>query len=232
MFNQHLNNYANKGFHQIEGWVDSRLLEIVDFMETVPINKNGGIAEIGVHHGRFYILLNQVIELPNTSYAIDVFENQSLNIDHSGKGNRNEFENNLKLYDRHQGKNTVILPYDSTDPSYRLDNLIIPGSLKYISIDGGHTPEHVVNDLQLASKLIANQGVVIVDDITNHWWMGVVEGVCKFLLSTPTLIPFAIGNNKLFMTKLSYHNFWFEQFAVTRFATKQITFFGNKIICL
>ena len=62
--------------------------------------------------------------------------------------------------------------------------------------------------------------------------MGVVEGVSKFLLTTPTLVPFAIGDNKLFMTKLSYHNYWFEQFAITRFATKQITFFGHKMVCL
>jgi predicted O-methyltransferase YrrM len=46
------------------------------------------------------------------------------------------------------------------------------GSMRFISIDGGHTPEHTVSDLNLACRLINNQGVVILDDVLHHPWPG------------------------------------------------------------
>ena len=57
--------------------------------------------EIGVHHGQFFIALNQLIPSNFTSYAIDVFDNQQLNIDKSGEGNKSKFIENLRNFDRH-----------------------------------------------------------------------------------------------------------------------------------
>ena len=227
-----LGNYLVNGFDRVEGWCSPRLFPIVEFMNSLPINRDGGACEIGVHHGKLYILLNQVIAAHEKSYAIDVFDHQHLNIDHSGDGNRTVFVENLIQYDVHKGRNTTILPYDSTDPAVQLDRIITPGSIRFMSIDGGHTPEHTINDLNLASRIISNQGVVILDDILNHWWMGVIEGVCKFLLSTPTLVPFAVGDNKMYFAKLSYKDYYYSAFNNSPFRTKEITFFGHKILSL
>ena len=75
-----------------------------------------------------------------------------------------------------------------------------------MSIDGGHTAIHTMNDLKLASNLISNEGIVILDDILNHRWIGVLEGLVKFLQTTPTLVPVMMGHNKLYLVKLSYQN--------------------------
>jgi hypothetical protein len=230
--NKYLQNYIDNGFDSVQGWCDRNLFEIVDLLNNVDINKQGGCLEIGVHHGKFYILLNSVIEPNSNSYALDVFDNQSLNIDRSGMGSLEAFNNNLIKYDRHKGGNSKIVIGDSTDP------LIIKSfhesdvPFRFISIDGGHTAEHTVSDLALANNLISNQGVVILDDILNYHWLGVIEGTVAFLNSKPTLVPFAIGHNKLLFAKLSFKSYYLNIFNQSPLKSKVVNFFGHILVAL
>jgi peptide chain release factor 2 len=52
-------------------------------------------AEIGVHHGRLFIPMALARRPGERALAIDVFEDQHLNVDHSGKGDRARFEENV-----------------------------------------------------------------------------------------------------------------------------------------
>jgi hypothetical protein len=230
--NKFLQDYIECGFDSVQGWCGHKLFEVVDLLNSVEINKQGGCLEIGVHHGKFYILLNSVIEATHKSYALDVFDNQHLNIDGSGKGSLDAFKNNLTTYDRHKGANSKIVTGDSTDPLIieSFDEADVP--FRFISIDGGHTAEHTVSDLNLANKLIANQGVVILDDILNYHWLGVIEGAVSFLNMKPTLVPFAIGHNKLLFAKLSYKSFYFNIFDKSPLKSKVVDFFGHSIVAL
>jgi hypothetical protein len=228
--NKYIEKYVIEGFNNVEGWCDPKVAEIIDMFDSLPLNKEGGACEIGIHHGKLFLLLNQAIEEQYKSYAVDVFDFQHLNIDNSGEGKKDMFIKNVLSYDRHLGNNIVVLEEDSTDPKDALRKNIPAGSLRFMSVDGGHTVEHTINDLKIASELISNEGIVIVDDITNHWWMSVVEGVCKYLLNYPTLIPIAIGQNKLYMCKLSWHDYYFTQINMSRFRTKESKFFGHNLI--
>jgi hypothetical protein len=152
--NTALRRYYEAGFSKIEGWCSEQLFQTIDLFDSSPINKNGGICEIGVHHGKFYLLLNQVTSISAQSFAIDVFEEATLNIDLSGSGNRAAFTKNLTDFDIHQGKNTVIVKGDFTDSKLQLEKIIEPGSLRFFSIDGGHTAEHTISDLKLGMCLV------------------------------------------------------------------------------
>lgn len=195
-------------FDAVQGWADPKLFDTVQLMADCGINRRGGVAEIGVHHGKFYILLNQVVEAHYTSYAIDVFGMQHLNIDKSGEGNKSIFMQNLAEYDKFCGANTDILEMDSMS----LTNQIPNASLRFISIDGGHTVEHTINDLKIAERLIANEGVIILDDIMGVYWCGVTEGYIKYSMTYPTIVPFAMGHNKLYLCKLSHYEYYFNLF--------------------
>lgn len=210
--NPYLQKYHDTGFYRIDGYCMGECFHVVDQIDASGINNNGGICEIGVHHGRFYMLLNSTTELGEKSFAVDVFENQELNIDNSGNGSRFYFEDNLKNLDKHAGANTNIIAGDSTDSALDLINTIGPGTMRYVSIDGGHTVEHTLNDLKIAEKIVKNNGVVILDDIMHYCWLGVIEASVKYLSQNPTLVPFAIGYNKLWMCKLSYHKKYLELF--------------------
>ena len=189
-------------------------------------NKEGGVLEIGIHHGQFFIALNQLID-DHQSYAVDVFDDQHLNIDFSGEGDYHQFIDNLNKFDKHRGQNVKIIKGDSTDNSI-FDNI---SKCHYVSVDGGHTVQHVINDLTIATNLLTNNGIVIVDDYFNHWWPSVTEGIMKFLMTSPILVPFATSKNKMWMCKLSYQNKYFEYIKnIEDFNITHVKFFGHNII--
>ena len=229
--NIHLQNYHNNGFWQILGWVDKELLQFFSYLENSGINQTGGIAEIGVHHGRFFYLLNSTVADNHKSYAVDIFEDQHLNVDGSGNGSLGWFLRN-KQFDRHKGQNVEVVKGDSTDPTLKLIHKMGRGKIKYFSIDGGHNAQHVMNDLKIAEKTINNQGVVIVDDILHPCWMGVLEGTLEYLRAYPTLVPFSIGCNKLFLCKMSYLPFYLDYVKKYEWHNKQYgrKFFGHDIV--
>lgn len=229
ILNQNLYEYLSNGFKEVDGWCETTLFHTVDMLSRAEINQKGGCCEIGVHYGKLFILLNSVIDQSETSYAIDVFSRQDLNIDKSGWGSKEVFMDNLSKYDVHKGKNVQIIEGDSTDYSLELTNLIKPGSIRFMSVDGGHTAEHVINDLNIATQIINNEGVVIVDDILNPYWMGVIEGVVRFLDRKPTLVPFALGHNKLYMAKLSHAEYYKALFSTSPLFAKHTGFFGHTI---
>lgn len=228
--NANLRQYLENGFKSVEGWCSEQVFDTVDVLNDAPINKGGGCLEIGIHHGKLYILLNQVIDPGEKSFAVDIFEAQNLNIDHSGAGSLHTFKTNLEKYDAHRGRNTHIIVGDSTDPGLRLEEVIGVASMRFISIDGGHTVEHTVSDLKLAERLVKNEGVVILDDILNYHWLGVIEGAGRFLDTYPTLVPFAIGHNKLYLCKLSYQGFYLQLFSRMPMASKTVRFYGHTVV--
>lgn len=78
-------------YHHIDGWVLPEDIRFLDFISSIPFNQEGGICEIGVHCGKYFIPLNQLASDPTKeqyqaeSLAVDLFTNiQNLNVSYSG----------------------------------------------------------------------------------------------------------------------------------------------------
>ena len=150
------------------------------------------MAEIGVHHGKFLLLLMMLA--PNDhAFAVDIFDRQDLNLDHSGKGNKAAFLSNVA---RLCGNPKLSLIEDSS-LNVRKDQFTQP--IRLFSVDGGHSVECTINDLQLASETLSDGGVVILDDVFNEAWPEVADGLSRFLANSPTIVPFAISPNKVYL---------------------------------
>jgi cephalosporin hydroxylase len=223
-----LNSYFQNGFRNVQGFCPDYTVHILDLLQNLNFNKDHGVMEIGIHHGQFFMALNSVVEPDYKSVAIDVFGRQDLNIDKSGQGIKEVFVNNLKRYDRHFGENVIIVEGDSTD-SFVFEGVEIPDKYKYISVDGGHTVEHIISDMNLVSKLLTNEGLIVVDDYLNHWWPSVTEGLLKYMSTNPTLVPVMSTPNKMWMSKLSYKPKYDE--AISKFPIgnrNEVSLFGHK----
>jgi hypothetical protein len=233
MKNPYLNSYVQDGFGRIEGYTIPQALDVLDVLDQSELMSGEGVAEVGVHHGQFFMALNCLSKENRTSYAIDVFDDQDLNIDRSGRGNLSIFKDNLSKLDRFKGRNTHIIQQDSTSSSIDLTKTIKPGSLRWFSVDGGHTAQHTINDLMLANQVISDRGVVVLDDIMHYCWLGVIEGAIHYLRNYPTLVPFAIGHNKLWMCKLTHHQQFYDCLASSSLSRNwPQTFVGHKIVTL
>lgn len=200
--------YYKEGFSKVEGWVQPGALSALEALNTcIPAEDNEcGVCEIGVHHGKFFLAMLACAG-SKASLAIDIFEDQNLNLDRSGSGSIAQFENNIAQFS----------PTYSNVSTMRADSLGITMSqvvqvrnkfdgFKMFSVDGGHTRTHALNDILLAQELISNGGIVAVDDFFHPEWPGVTEGVYQYYRSSNAkLAPICLAGSKLFLCLLSNH---------------------------
>ncbi|HYK04199.1 MAG TPA: class I SAM-dependent methyltransferase [Thermoanaerobaculia bacterium] len=191
----------------VEGWffpIDAHLFAIVDEIQKHE-GITGNLFEIGVHHGKTALFLARMAAEGETLGVCDVFEQQELNRDRSGEGNRAIFERQMQAHGA-EAKifaklSSALTPEDTTS------------SCRFVHIDGGHRPEDVLNDLQVAERAILPEGIVAVDDVFNPNWPGVSEGFYRY---RGELVPIAIGGNKVLLARQPerYERHWrdFEQF--------------------
>jgi hypothetical protein len=209
MLLEKLRVYLSDGFNEVPGWCSERVMAIIGHLADVmkAAGVVGGACEIGVYQGKFIIGLAHAVE-GRPSLAIDLFDDQIENIDNSGGGKKDMltgFRDNIAKY----GYPTIV---DMQVNSFALtmsDSLEILsrfGAFQFFSIDGGHLAEHVVSDYKFAESVTHHGGAIIIDDINNPGWPGVMEGVAHIYIGQrPKFVPLLIGHNKLVLVGLAYH---------------------------
>src|SRR5688572_16645150 len=92
-----LERYARSGHRQVQGWLSEIGIALIleGCRQQAEWQVRGSICEIGVHHGRLFILLHLATAPDERSVAWDLFEQQDENVDRSGKGNRQRFLENI-----------------------------------------------------------------------------------------------------------------------------------------
>lgn len=193
--------YLRRGYRTIGGWLFSYSATFIDEIGALQVRSGirGAVGEIGVHHGKLFILMALGRQAGEQAVAIDIFDDQHLNLDRSGAGDRAVFESNLQRW-LGRSADVTILQRSSFDVG-AADILDSVGPLRLASIDGGHTEDCVVNDFGLIESVLAPKGVVILDDYFNEFWPDVASGVARYLLDPAArLRPFAITPNKTYFT--------------------------------
>ena len=192
--------YRALGHRTVKGWVEPQTLDVLRTLAEAQDREgiDGGVAEIGVHHGKLFIALQLLGPVGAPAVALDVFGDQELNIDQSGRGDRGRFEANVRRWGDwasvvvKQGDSTLLTGDDVVE--------LALGRVRLFSIDGGHTEEIVTTDMRTAEKALAPGGIVVADDVFNAEWPGVSVGTLRYLDSGGALVPFAIGFNKVYFS--------------------------------
>ena len=222
-----------RNFKNFGGWFkyqDYQACAIIsDFLEC-DNNIRKIFLEIGVHHGKSFIpftfLLRDKVDL---CIAIDVFEEQERNIDHSGQGDCGIFENNLQKYGNPEI--VKILKEDSTRLTGH--DLLKYGHVLFASIDGGHTYGHTTNDLRICTEALDANGIIMIDDVFNKNFCEVSWGLSDFLHQNPEITPFCIGFDKVFLCKSSAHDKYIKEIGEKfkdKFFLMRKRYFGSDII--
>lgn len=211
---------------------------VFDFQRSIGFY--APICEIGVFKGKFFIALLKASGVADNHYAIDVFDLQEFNLDYAGAGNLKEFRDNIAFSGEDFGR-VHCIERDST--TFRVNDLIkirnAVGGFSAFSVDGCHMVEHTINDMRIAMELVADEGVIFVDDYYNPDWPGVHEGVCALYRNDcPVYVPFAYSSNKLVMCHIGYQQRYLDY--VNRFvsyhfpqtAIKKVKMFGYDVLVL
>lgn len=197
---KHLKSYAQAGRNRVQGWLSRIDAEIFSeiLLDQNRRDVRGGVAEIGVHHGKSFIPLCMGLKPGERAYCIDLFDDQHQNIDKSGEGDYAKFADNLKTFNV-KSDNIVIKKGSSLDLTS--DTILAEvGPIRFFSVDGGHWHDIVVNDLRIALSAATEDFVIAVDDILHKEWPEVTTGFLEWYRSVAeTVAPFAISNGKIYV---------------------------------
>jgi len=193
-------DFACKGRRSIKGWLSRQDAEIMLALMAAQeaVGDGGAVVEIGVHHGKSFLLM-ALANVGGQAYAIDIFDQQALNLDKSGSGNRAVFEANLKRFGI--DPDGIHIDGRSSDKVMPDDITTAAGPVRMFHIDGGHHRSAVLNDLALAEATLADHGIIVVDDVFRPEWPEVSAGLFEYLAGHDRLAVFAIGFNKTFLCR-------------------------------
>lgn len=229
-----LARYEQEGYGAVEGWLQPAVLwalrVVANFHDEMSVS--GDICEIGIHHGKFFLALENVARTGEECVAIDLFGDQSKNVDRSGMGDEATFLKHLKAYGRAPARVT-IKSADSTSFEIRryFANRATP--IRLFSVDGGHTIQHVMSDMGLADNALSNGGVIFVDDWFNPAFPSVNEGLARYLDGSTGLAPIVSIGGKLLLSGISWHRRWLNVFKSSLkdadFRAKTVRFHGHDL---
>lgn len=193
-------------FSNVEGWVGDRIWTICDFikLDQSKYGVSGSIAEIGVHHGKLFFIISHIGDERTPLIAVDLFSAQHKNVDASGYGNAEVFREHVDNLFPYLNDRIREISEDSMSLTPARLSELMPEPVRVFSVDGGHTVQHVLNDLRIAQDVLAPRGTVLLDDFMGPHWPSVTEGFFQYMAGhNRRLAPYLIFQNKLFLTTYS-----------------------------
>ena len=193
------------GWETIDGWLYLKALRLTDFIDQCQdaLSINGNIGEIGLYFGKYFILLYLIARKEEKVIGIDLFEFPEW---------EEEFHTGMSRW-KHEANKPLIVKRNSLEVT--ADHLLewAGGPYRLFSVDGGHSMEVALHDLRLANSVMAEGGVVMVDDYFDPKFPGVSEAVNRFFLMYGDEVrvePFLITGNKLFLATTEYGKLYRE----------------------
>jgi hypothetical protein len=208
-------DYCATGQFGVEGWLheEALLFTLALHRQQRAAGIAGGVAEIGVYHGRFFLALALSCDGGERALAVDVFDRLRPGREATVQGDRAVFEGHLAAWG--VAERTLVRQGDSLEltPDAVRGALGGPGA-RLFSVDGAHSLRHAASDLRLAAASLAPGGVVLLDDFLNAEWLGVTEAAVAMLREErPPLLPLAICDGKLALCAPADHAAWMGRLA-------------------
>lgn len=197
----------------IKGWFRTPKKFWTLLKEISSIQKEGNLIEIGTYHGRRFAVFADLLTDNEVGISIDIWGKYDENLSHDYSGytqsqDLEHFKKNIK--EIHPEKDIRILHQDSrnTDTEENIKKILSKSKterVRIFSIDGGHTYDCTLNDLNIAKSLTSEDGVIIIDDYYNMDWPGVKTAVDNWLMQNKDYLCFFATSSGNMICKKSFH---------------------------
>lgn len=191
--------FITRDMHRLKGWlnpIDARIIALADSWQRAS-GVRGDLCEIGVYHGRGLVLFGLLAQPGETAFGVDLFDLPDAHT--RGRGSRDQARAALARFC--DGARCELITKSSLELTAEdlrgADGE--PAGIRLFCVDGGHEREIAEHDFRFAEKVLAQGGVVVVDDFFNRRWPGVSEAVnAVFAAGETALRPFAVGQAKVY----------------------------------
>lgn len=198
MHGERIKHFISDSHKKIDGWFFP--FDQVAFFELFSMQNQKGIqgdvAEVGVYKGKSLVFLSLLKSEGEQLYGFDLFEQDFLKIT----------EDNLRDYGSTKG---VLLRKGLTSDLAPADlDSIISSPVRFLHIDAGHEYHEVLEQLQLFSPYVAENGIIAMDDYQDREFPGIEAAVLDFAERDRPLrfVPFLAGGNKMFLCPSTLSN--------------------------
>lgn len=186
-----IKNFLAEAHQLIEGWFFP--LDQIAFYELIAmqdsLNIGGDFAEVGVYKGKSLVLLSLLKSETQRLLGFDLFAEDHQSIT----------EQNLVSFG--SSSNVILNKGLTSDISSRDLQALFPNPLRFLHIDAGHEYHEVLEQLELFTPFMSDQGVIAMDDYQDREFPGIEAAVLDFAeRDRPRrFVPFLAGGNKMFV---------------------------------
>lgn len=155
----------------------------------------GAILEIGVHHGRSFIPLALCAREAERLVAVDCFRRKEANRSWSGAGDLEAFRVNLERYlPAEIAKAVTIVERDARELTAGDYRTAAGGRVRMAHVDGGHSYNETLNDLDNMAAVLVTFGALLIDDVFNPHWPDVGAAFHDWLFKRTDWVPIATAH--------------------------------------
>lgn len=193
----------------IPGWLhdEAALLSAHLVRAQRQMDIAGPTLEIGVYEGKYLSVLYELSQPDERVVGVDLFVGALIKQPAADK-----VRSHIAAACGENTRLKVVIEDSLKLTGERLSREIGSAGARFISIDGGHTRELVLHDLEVACPLLQPGGILALDDAFNHTTPGVIEAIAEYFVKrSPRLAPFALCYNKMFVTTPEYHARYLRQ---------------------
>lgn len=218
-------DYLENGSRGVPGYLQSGsaalIWSLMEIQDEAGIK--GDVAEIGVFHGKLFILLAHALRAGERAFGFDVFDSEPAVLGIETAEERERFrrahlEANLarfRLADDVARVTTLNSQVCSPD---ELVALVGGPTVRLFSVDGDHSRGGTRHDLSLAAAALSDDGVILVDDLFNALCPGATEGIQDYFQGDNRVLepiaiaaangPLITGAAKLFVANVARARFY------------------------
>jgi hypothetical protein len=184
--------HIQRDVDKVDGYLASINIAVWDvFLEYQETHQVvGHLGEIGVAKGKSAIILAHHQQAGEQLWLVDIYDYMD------------EVQRNIEPLTKHEVrylKQKAVTLYRS------LEMVSHRRLFRWMHIDGEHTGQAVTTDLVLAHELLADEGIICIDDFFNPAYAQVTAAVFSFLATNRfDLTLFACGHNKGYLARPTY----------------------------
>jgi predicted O-methyltransferase YrrM len=204
-----VDRYLAEGYHSVVGMssrfaaaVAARLLAI-----QTGLGVAGHAAEIGTFEGRFFIALAHALAPGEKAVGIDLFDWPNPEI-------IDRFHANCRKHGVPDARR-VTLKADSRTMKPEEVLAAAGGPIRLFHIDGEHSRQALTRDLALATAVMAEGGVIILDDMLHPGYPTLMVAVQAFLEADPDWVPLCVIDRETIVAATKFvlcRKAWFKRY--------------------
>jgi predicted O-methyltransferase YrrM len=168
----------------------------------------GQFAEIGTFEGRFYIAMAHMLKADEKAVGIDLFDWPNPEI-------IDRFHQNCRKHGVPEERRITLKADSRTMKPTDLLKAAEGKKIRMFHIDGEHSRAALSRDLALATAVLGDGGIIILDDMLHPGYPTLMVAVQSYLESNPDMVVLAIIDRESIVSATKFvlcQKAWFERY--------------------